>query len=719
MVVLDSVPHSRPLPAWARPRYVALAAAAVAAALVAVPPVHARTTKIEITSRTIAFGGYSFPGVGQYEKIVGIASGEIDPADPHNAVITDITKAGSAYKTAAGKVKYQHNFYILKPVDLSKGNHKVMYEPPNRGGKTHGTLNRGVGGNDPGAETNPDLLANTFLWPRGYTTVWSGWEDLGSLSGLVATAALPIAKDAGDATITGPAYEYIVTGGATFNLSYAAASLNQADAVLTHRVHLDDVPVVVPASGWKYSNASGTQIALTTGNFVANDIYEFSYKAKDPKIAGVGFAAVRDFNSFIKYATADDFGTPNPLARDVTRIFTEISSQPGRLLNDFRHLGFNEDESGRKVLDGLMQWVAAADGINMNYRWSQSGRTERNRQDHLYLEGLFPFANQTLFDPISGTTDGRYLKCTQTNTCPLAMEFYSSNEYWVKAASLFHTDPLGTVDLGDHPQARLYNLASKQHGGAGNRTSKGNCQNFLNPLDSAEVQRALFVALDEWSTRGVAPPPSAVPKLSDHTMVPPLPQSGVGFPNIPGVTYTGLKTTRYRFNYGPNFYTTGIPTINPPVVVAPYQDNPANGAIYPSYVPTTDADGNEIAGIRLPELVVPLATYMGWNLRSGPQANDGCEGSGSYVPFPRTQADRLATGDPRLSVEERYPSFAEYAAKLNNAIDDLVKRRLVLCEDTAAMQARLLQDGLDAGVPAPNGKLPPQPVPPQCRGNGK
>jgi len=371
------------------------------------------------------------------------------------------------------------------------------------------------------------------------------------------------------------------------------------------------------------------------------------------------------------------------------------------------------------VLDGLMQWVAAADGINMNYRWSQSGRTERNRQDHLYLEGLFPFANNTTFDPISGQTDGRYRKCETNGTCPLAMEFYSSNEYWVKPASLMHTDPMGTTDLPDHPMSRLYLLSSKQHGGAGNPATKGACQMFLNPLDSAPVQRALWVALDEWSTQDIAPPASRVPKLSDHTMVPPLPQSGVGFPNIPGVTYTGLQTTRYRFDYGPMFYATGVPTINPPVITPPYQGNPANGAIYPSYVPTTDSDGNEIAGIRLPELTAPLATYTGWNLRSGVWANDGCEGSGGYVPFAKTKAERMASGDPRPSVEERYPSFGEYQSAVMRGIDDLVKDRLLLCEDTAEMQARLLQAGLDAGVPPPKGNLPPQEVPPHCRGNGK
>ncbi len=696
MVVRQRSAPFRRTPKFAKRNLLQLSIASALAAtgmLVATSIADARTTKLQITSRTIAFGGYSFAGVGQFERIVGIAYGEVDPNDQKNAVIVDI---GLAPRNASGHVEYAHNFYILKPLDLSKGNHKMMYEPPNRGGKTHGTLNRGAGGNDPGAVTDPAVLANTFLWPRGYTTVWSGWEDLASLTSLTATVSLPIAHNPDGSTITGPAYEYIVTSGASFVLAYAAADpTDTVSPILTHRVHLDDPPQVIPASGWAYTDATGTAIKLATGNFIANDIYEFSYTAKNPKVAGLGFAAIRDFNSFLRYATSDDFGNPNPLAGDVTRIYTETSSQPARTLNDFRHLGFNEDESGKKVFDGLMQWVGAGDGVNMNYRWSQSGRTERNRQDHLYLEGLFPIANQTTFDPISGTTDGRYKKCEATNTCPLAMEFYSSNEYWVKAASLLHTDPMGTVDLADHPLARLYLLSSKQHGGAGNPANKGNCQQFLNPLDSAPVQRALWEDLDQWSTKGIAPPASQVPTLADGTLVPPLPQAGTGFPKIPGVTYTGLKTTRYRANYGPNFYATGIPTINPPVFTAPYQDNPANGPIYPSFVPTTDSDGNEISGIRLPELTAPLATYTGWALRSGVWANDGC------------------------AVEERYPSFGQYYSAVIRAIDELVKDRFLLCEDTEAMQARLLQAGLNAGVPPPSGHLPPQSQLPHCQTLGR
>jgi len=675
----------------------------------------ARITQITILNRGIAFGGHSFPLIGQYEFITGVATGEVNPLNPQNAVITDI---GLAPRNGNGNVVYQHNFYILKPLDLSHGNHKMMYEPPNRGGKTYQTLNNTpTGTNDPAAIIDPAVLDNSFLWPQGYTTVWSGWENnLGPLTGLTATATLPTLLG-----LTGPAYEYIVTNGAaTFRLSYPAASANQADAVLTHRVHLDDPPDTVPASGWAYTDASLTSIKLTTGNFVANDIYEFSYIAKNPTVNALGLAAVRDFNSFLRYAAQDDMGTPNPLAGDVQRIYTEISSQPGRMLNDFTHLGFNEDENHKKVFDGMMQWIAAGDGLNMNYRWSQTGRTERNRQDHLYLEGLYPFANVPTFDPISNTSDWRYKRCEQTQTCPLAVEFYSANEYWVKAGSLMSTDPTGRFDLPDHPMTRLYLLSSKQHGGAGNPASKGLCQQFLNPLDSAPVQRALWTALDAWSTQGISPPDSQVPKLSDGTLVPPLPQSSVGFPSIPGVTYTGLKTTRYRFDYGPNFYQTFIPTINPPHITPPYQDNPANGPIYPSYVPKTDSDGNDIAGIRLPELTVPLATYTGWGLRAGPQANDGCEASGQYIPFKATKAQRVAAGDPRPSVEERYQSYPQYRAKVVQAVDKLVKARFLLCDDTEDMVTRLLQAGLAAGVPAvQSGNASDQHNQvPACQGNG-
>jgi hypothetical protein len=736
---------------------------ALIAVLLAPALSEAGVVSVQFNAPTVAFGGYSWPGVGQYQKITGVAYAEVDPADPRNAVIVDLGLAkpqagpNQPGKVAAtGKIGYLLNFYILKPVDLNavdpslNGHGKVMYEPPNRGSKTWAALGRVTGGtaNDPATIVDTTVLANAFLMPRGYTLVWSGWEPLvpaASLgTSLTAAVGLPIAQNADGSTITGPAYEYIVTTGTSpsFTLSYRAANAaDMASAKLTHRVHLDDpsnIPTAqVPAFGstgcagtapecWEYTGG-GTAIRLvspahTAVNFVANDIYEFSYKAKDPTIAGLGFAAVRDWNSWLRYDTS----AVNPLRSYITRIYTEISSQPGRMFNDFRNLGFNEDEDGRKVFDGHMQWIAAGDGVGMNYRFSQSGRTERNRQDHLYPEAIFPFANVATTDPFTGVTTSRYAKCQLTDTCALGVEIYSANEYWVKAASLLTTQPDGSADLADSPFTRNYFMSSMQHG-TGNAASRGNCQQFANPLNSAPVQRALFLALDAW-TFGTPPPASRVPRLADGTLVLP---ANTGFPtNIPDpfgetpngkVTYTGLKTTRYRFDYGAGFYATGIPSIFPPVIVPPLEVDTAvptvapNGPIYPSFVPTTDSDGNDVAGVRLPDVTVPLATYTGWGLRRGAQANDGCESAGQFIPFAATTAARLTAGDPRPSVQERYPTFAEYQSALHRAIDGLVKDRLLLCEDAEAQLARLVQAGLDAGVPAPKGKGEVKSTTPLCQ----
>jgi hypothetical protein len=560
------------------------------------------------------------------------------------------------------------------------------------------------GGNDPASVTDPAVLANAFFMPRGYSIVWSGWDKAAGTNATKTPASpltinLPVAKNRDGSTITGPSYEYIVSGAASYRLNYPAADLDKSKAQLTHRVHLDDVPQQID---FEYTDATGTAIRPAAGNFVANDIYEFSYIAKEPTVNGLGMAAIRDFVSWLRDERRDDYGTPNPLARHVKRVYTEVVSQPGRLFNDYRYWGFNEAENGRKVFDGHVNWISAGNGLNLNYRFSQPGRTERNRQDHLFVEGVFPFANVLSYDPISRRVDSRYLRCHLTRTCPLAMEVYSSNEYWVKTASLLHTDPTGRHDLPDSPYVRNYLVSSMQHG-TGNPNNRGACQQFQNPLNSFPVQRALWVALEEWAEEGAKPPRSRVPTLKDRTLAPPLPQSAVGFPEIPGVTYTGLMTTRYRYDYGLHFYETGVATINPPYAPPPYQNNPAHGPIYTAYVPKTDSDGNDIAGVRLPDLTVPLATYTGWALRSGVWANDGCEAAGQYIPFPRTEADRALAGDPRASVEARYPTFAAYHAKVRKALNDMVEDRLLLCEDAAAEETRLMTHGLTRGVPAPEG----------------
>jgi hypothetical protein len=717
----------------------AIAGALATSALIAVSAADARIVAVKMNDPVVAFGGFSWPGVGRYVKIVGIAYAEVDPADARNAVITDINLARAQPaglvndlpqpgKTASGKVGYTLNFYILKPENLANvspslnGYGKVFYEPPNRGNKTWTALGRVTGGgNDPATITNTTTLQNSFLMPRGYTLVWSGWEPLTTnatlLSDLRQAISVPIAVNPDGSSITGPVYEY--NSGAV-ELNYTPNSTNKADAKLTHRVHLNDPEVEIPSSQWNY-NAQADGITLTSGNFVANDIYEFSYLAKDPEIMGLGFAAVRDLVSWIKYGTAAE---GNPVPTYVQRVYTEISSQPGRMFNDFRKFGFNEDESGRKVFDGHMQWIAAGSGIGLNYRFSQSGRTERNRQEHRYPENLFPFAAVSTTDPYTGITDSRYRKCelSATNTCPLAVEIYSANEYWVKSASLLHTTPDGSTDLPDSPYTRNYFMSSMQHG-TGNGANRGNCQQFQNPLSSSVTQRALFLALDKWSTQGIPAPDSRVPKLADGTMT--LPQN-TGFPtNIPDpfvetpngkVTYTGLKSTRFRWNMGANFYTTGIPTINPPVVSAGnYQFDPATvpffspdgHPVYPSFAPKTDSDGNDIAGLRLPDVTVPVATYTGWALRRGAQANDGCEGSGQWIPFAPTAAVRAASGDPRPSVAERYPTFDDYDTKIKAAMNAMIQDRTLLCEDSVNELLRLRTLGSQRGVPNPPAPFPP------------
>jgi len=699
----------------------------VAAALLAPTQTEARVVSVTMSPPSIAFGGYSWPGVGQYERITGVAYAEVDPTDPRNAVIVDLNLAapqltpGTPGRTPGGKIAYLLNFYILKPANLAGVDHtkngygKVMYEPPNRGGKTWTALGRvNGGGNDPATITDPAILANSFLMPRGYTLVWSGWEPLVPLANLAtnlqASVAIPIARNPDGTSITGPGYEY--SAGAIGGLSYPAADpLDKASAKLTHRVHWNDPPVEVPAANWSY-NAAGTSVTHTPAA-VANDIYEFSYTAKDPTINGLGFAAVRDWNSWLRYAAADEAGHANPLAGYITNIYTEISSQPGRLLNDFTLLGFNQDENGRKVLDGFMQWISAGSGIGMNYRFSQSGRTERNRQDHLFPENRFPFANVPSTDPFTGVTDSRYARCTATNTCPLGVEIYSANEYWVKTASLLHTAADGSSDLPESPYTRNYLMSSMRHG-TGSATNRGNCQQFDNPLSSNATQRALFLALDKWSTRGVAAPDSRVPRLDNGTAT--LPADN-GFPtNIPDpfgetangkVTYTGMKSPRYRYDMGPNFYTMGIPSYFPQMVSAPYEIESAvpivtpNGPLYPSFVPKTDSDGNDIAGLRLPDVTVPLMTYTGWAYRRGVWANDGCEGSGQSIAFATTLAARQANGDPRPSVAERYPAFADYDGKVITAMNQLIQDRLLLCEDGNSELQRLRTLGVTRGVPNP------------------
>ena len=628
------------------------------------PMAEARITRIQVTSiQSPTFEGLSFGSVGPYEKIRGRAFGEVDSGNPQNTIIMDI---GLAPRNQSGMIMYSMDFYILKPVQLAKGNHKLFYEVNNRGNKVFGGFNNSGGGNDP---TTAEDAGGGFLMNRGYSIAWSGWDISATQGDNRLTITVPIATNPDGSSIVGPSFEeFVIDNSTTITrpLSYRPATLDKSQASLNVREHFSDPRTPIPESGWEYVDEVTIRLLPDGTAFQQGSIYEFTYVAKDPLVAALGLAATRDFVAFLRHAETDDLGTANPLAGDVQVAYGFGLSQSGRCLRDFLGLGFNEDENGQRVFDGINNYVSGAAGVNINFRFGQPARTERNRRDRFYPESFFPFANQVIFDPISAKTDGRLGRCLATDTCPKVFEINSANEYWVKAGSLLHMDTSGN-DLPDPPNVRFYLLSTLQHGG-----DPTPCQQPQNPVSANPALRALFVSLDEWVTLGTRPPRSQVPKRSNGTAVPPLPQEALGFPNIPGVTYNGLFTTRYLLDFGPLF-DQGILTNYPP---------PLEGPVYPAFVSRTDRDGNEVAGIRLPEIEVPLATYTGWGLRrAGFGENDGCEGMGQKIPFKNTRAERLAAGDPRRSIEERYHTHRRYVREVEQAARRLERQRLLLEED--------------------------------------
>ena len=632
-------------------------------------------------SESPTFEGRTFGpngSVGQYEKLRGKAYGELDPADPRNAVITDLALAP---KNSRGRVEYSMDIFILKPIDLKKGSHKVMLDFNNRG------LMRVSSLNDAAFTNNPTTAAHAgtgFLMNLGYSIVANGW-DFGATSNYEGmTISVPVAKNPDGSRITGPSYEYINFDRATnvqYELTYPAATLDKSKATLTVRAHLDEPATPVPVDGWEFLNDRTIRLLPAGTPFKQSHVYELRYVARDPVVAAVGLAATRDFISFLRHATVDTSGTPNPLAGDVRYTFTFSISQPSRTLNDFLALGFNQDETGIRVIDGMLKWTGAGNGDQINYRFGQTDRTERNRQDHLYPEGVFPFAYPVLTDHLSGKTGGRNARCSTSNTCPKVFDGNSSNEYWVKAGSLMHTDTHGN-DLPDPANVRFYLISGLSHG-VGSATSKRFCQQFLNPTDPYPVLRALLIALDQWVTQGIEPPPSQVPRRTDNTMVQAeprpgfqtgiVPQKSLGWPAIPNVTYTGLITTRHYLDFGPQL-DKGIVSNYPPVL----DGRPA----YPVFVSKVDQDGNEVAGIRLPPVEAPIATTTGWALRRDAFGeNDGCEANGQHVAFATTKAERAASGDPRLSLEERYGTHDGYVTAVTKAAEKLQQQRLLLPAD--------------------------------------
>jgi hypothetical protein len=458
--------------------------------------------------------------------------------------------------------------------------------------------------------------------------------------------------------------------------AYPVLDAKSPDYVMTVR----DDPVakgqVIPRARWHFVD-EGT-VALE-GGFEPGRIYDVVYRSADPRVLGCGLAGTRDLVSFLKYDTSSE----NPMPGLRSAIGWGVS-QSGRFLRHFLYQGFNEDEQGRRVFDGVFDQVGGAGRGSFNHRFGQASRDALQHFNILFPVDLFPFTDGPSTDPEGGATDSLLGRAERSGTAPKVFHLLTNSEYFNRAGSLVHTDPTGTRDADLPPNTRIYMIASAPHGPgpfppASNRGGGMVGRAVLNPLNYSPAVRALFRALDRWVAEEVAPPPSAYPHLADGTLTSP---AHAGWPAVPGFTLPQQPLRAFHLNFGPD-WSKGIVSVEPPEV----------GKAFVVSVPAVDADGNVRAGIRLPDIAVPLATHAGWNYRDPSiGAPDRLAGEiGSYIPFARTRADRDRTGDPRLSIEERYKSRDEYLGKFAAAALDLVKQGYLLEEDVAEQLKHALE----------------------------
>ena len=571
----------------------------------------------------------SFGEVGAYERVIGTARGEVDPAEPANKGIALIDKAP---RNARGMVEYTTDFFVLRPRDPAKGNGRILYEVNNRGRKMlFGNIADGPQGvNDP--RTMADC-GNGFPMRMGWTIVWSGWDPDAPRANMGLGLTAPVATENGRPIVQWVRDEFVsgTRGGAleAYKLSYEMAS--QDGAKLTVRERQADPPQDVA-----WTSVDARSVKLAEGKPKPGYIYEFTYRGTKPKVQGLGFAATRDFVSWLKH----DPNAGEVTGRPITHALAIGFSQAGRYLRHHVSHGFNRDEQGRTVFDGIHSHIAGVGRLFFNTPFGQPARTNTQHEDHDAPEAWFPFSTAMLEDPIS-RSKGSVLRGDGSD--PLLIETNTSTEYWQKGASLLTTDPLGTKDVALPANSRAYMIAGTQHGGrAGAATDAGPNVNPRNPHNPMPAVRALLVALDEWVVSGQLPPPSRVPTLSEGTLVEP---DKIGFPSIEGAAV--VKRTN--------------------VVDCP-ADGP--GRAYRTLVSRVDPDGNEVAGIRLPDIAVPLATYTGWNEYKAPYpAGEIADRDGSCFAFSAAR------------INQRYRNRADYVAKVHDAVDALKKDRLLLQED--------------------------------------
>ena len=651
----------------------ALAAALVALA-VASTAAEAGVTRLRIERREAVLAGKPFGAAGPYEKLIGKVEFALDPALPQNQGIVDLQLAP---RNAQGLVEFSADFYLLKPVDPARGNGRLFYEAGNRGTmRILPVFQNATNSADP---TTAADFGNGALMRQGFSLLWMGWQwDVpeGRMR-----MDIPIATDNGKPITGWVRGNFIPGANATTasvadrgHLAYPVVDPQSPEHRMIMRTLPTDPPKEIARSTWRFTGP-GT-VTLDRG-FEAGLIYDVIYRARDPRVVGVGLAGTRDLVSFLKYSTA---AAGNPLPGTTLAIGWGVS-QTGRFLRHFVYQGFNEDERGRQVFDGVFDQVGGAGRGSFNHRFGQQSRDQLQHFNILYPVDMFPFTDADQTDPETGLTDGLLARATRSHTVPKFFHVLTDSEYFNRAGSLVHTDVTGTRDVPPPPTSRIYFIASAPHIVGAFPPAPFQDPDFvgradMNTLVYTPVVRALFSALDKWITDGIEPPQSRYPLLVDGTLTA---VDKSGWPAVPGYARPQAPMTTYRLDFGPD-WPRGIVSKEPPDIGKPFIGR----------VPAVDEAGNDRAGIRLPEIAVPLATHTGWNYRRATiGAPDRLASEiGSYLPLPRTKADRERTNDTRKSIAERYANKDEYLGRIAQAAIALVGEGFLLAEDVAGVIER-------------------------------
>lgn len=654
-------------------------------------PLGAEVVRMEVTERESFAEGRSFGAAGAYERISGRLWLEVDPLAEVNAQVSDLKQAP---RNAAGRVECWTDFFLLKPVLASKGNGRLLYDVNNRGNKLAlWTFNGGERTNDPRTLAH---AGNGFLMRHGWSVLWTGWNgEVQADDSLRLLIGLPVAQENGQ-PLTGRAHLEISTTEKIFSRAFSwspwgisaafpAVDLDTRRATLTMRAARTDPGLAIAPDEWAFGRWEEGQLVPDPAHVYIKEgfrpgwLYDLVYLAKEPRVTGLGLAALRDAVAFFRHSKKDATGVANPLADSIQQAAIYGISQSGRLAHHFIYEGFNTDERGRAVFEGALMHVAGAGKGPFNHRFRMTTDYGTQHEGQLSGSEFFPLSPASQTDPVTGQTGDTLAAARARGHVPKMLFTQSSTEYWSRAASLLHTDVLGQTDLELPEEVRVYLVAGSQHLGGGEPTP-GNCQQPRNPLDDrGPIQRAMLVALERWMAGEKIPPPSRHPTLAAQTLVP-LDKVLAAFPQVPGLNLPAHYYQPVRLDFGPRYASEGIADEVPPKVRAAYQ----------TLLPAVDADGNEIAGIRLPEVAVPLGTYTGWNLRAPAVGAEQMLAplDGMFLPFARTRKEREQTGDPRPSLEERYSSRADYLSRLTEAALDLHAEGFLLDEDVVRILER-------------------------------